>query len=233
LKAIIHCQGSTSFMWSAAAGLLPKVNVIVSNAVSLHPVIPEWSHLKLPFAIPILKGQTPYVDCQWPDHPDSAIARAIVEAVRLTHHECDSIYCKMVSFTYGAGFPALWSHANLNDDTHDWIHQEFAKVPITFFEQMIKCVRAGHLVPVSNVGVPADVTTEAPQTDARFALFAGLQNKCFLPESQQRTYEWLNAHAPGRHTLHLIPNYGHLDIFMGKDASSNIFPLIVQELEAA
>lgn len=34
LKAIVHCQGSTSFMMAAVAGLLPQVTTIVSNAVS-------------------------------------------------------------------------------------------------------------------------------------------------------------------------------------------------------
>ncbi len=37
IKAVIHCQGSTSFMMSALAGLVPQVTTIVSNAVSVHP----------------------------------------------------------------------------------------------------------------------------------------------------------------------------------------------------
>ena len=45
IKAIIHCQGSTSFMMSAVAGLVPQVKTIVSNAVSLHPVVPALSLL--------------------------------------------------------------------------------------------------------------------------------------------------------------------------------------------
>ena len=51
LKAVIHCQGSTSFMMSAVAGLVPQVKTIVSNAVSLHPVVPWWSNAKLPVAV--------------------------------------------------------------------------------------------------------------------------------------------------------------------------------------
>jgi len=35
MKAIVHCQGSCSFMMSALAGLVPQVDTIVSNAVSL------------------------------------------------------------------------------------------------------------------------------------------------------------------------------------------------------
>src|SRR5690606_22283727 len=47
IKAIIHCQGSTSFMIAAMLGKLPEVKLIISNAVSLHPVVPQYSLFKL------------------------------------------------------------------------------------------------------------------------------------------------------------------------------------------
>jgi hypothetical protein len=232
VKAVIHCQGSTSFMMSAVAGLVPKVNVIVSNAVSLHTVIPAWSQFKMRASVPFLRPMTQYLDPQWGIQAPTLLSKVITEIVRLTHHECNNIVCKMVSFTYGAGFPALWSHANLNPETHAWLRQEFAKVPISFFAQMIQCVRNGHLVPVDNLKeLPSDLLRNPPQTDARFAFFAGVNNLCFLPESQQRTYDWFNQHAANRHSLHMLPNYGHLDVFMGKDASRDTFPAIYEELE--
>ena len=49
---MIHCQGSTSFMMSAVAGLVPDVSVVVSNAVSLHPVVNRLAKLKLRWMIP-------------------------------------------------------------------------------------------------------------------------------------------------------------------------------------
>ena len=232
VKAVIHCQGSTSFMMSAIAGLLPKVDVIVSNAVSLHTIIPRWSSIKMPLSVPFLRGVTPYLDPQWGNEAPTTVAKAVTTLVRLTHHECNNLVCKMVSFTYASGFPALWSHTNLNPETHEWLRQEFGKVPISFFEQMIKCVRCGHLVPVSGLKeLPEDLLAEAPQTDARFTFFAGMRNHCFLPESQQRTFNWFREHAPNRHSLHALPNYGHLDVFMGKDAAREIFPAMYDELE--
>ena len=232
VKAVIHCQGSTSFMMSAVSGLLPNVNVIVSNAVSLHTVIPSWAQFKMRVSVPFLRTMTQYLDPQWGVSAPTFLAKCIAEVVRLSHHECNNLVCKMVSFTYGAGFPALWSHANLNDDTHVWLRQEFAKVPLSFFVQMIQCVRNGHLVPVDHLKeLPTDLLGAPPQTDARFAFFAGVNNLCFLPQSQQHTFDWFNQHAANRHTLHMLPNYGHLDVFMGKDASRDTFPLIYEELE--
>ena len=74
-----------------------------------------------------------------------------------------------VSFTYGSGFPALWRHENLNPETHEWLRDEFAHVPITFFEQMRKCVAAGRLLAVEyHDELPRDFVAQPPRTDARF-----------------------------------------------------------------
>jgi hypothetical protein len=232
MKAVIHCQGSTSFMMSAVAGLVPEVKTIVSNAVSLHPVVPRVTAFKISAAVPMLKPLTDYLNPQWCVHAPTTIARLVASAIKLTHHECNNPVCKGVSFTYGTGFPALWSHANLNDETHAWISQEFAQVPITFFEQIVKCIHAGHLVPVDGrPELPKDFVAQPPLTDSRFAFFAGLNNRCFLAESQRQTFEFFNNNRKNYHTYHPISDYGHLDIFIGKNAARDVFPLILEELE--
>jgi len=70
-----------------------------------------------------------------------------------------------------------------------------------------------------------------PETDARFSFVTGGLNNCFVPESQQRTFDFFERHAPGRHSLHIVPGYGHLDVFVGKRADKDWFPLIVDELD--
>jgi hypothetical protein len=205
----------------------------VSNAVSLHPVVPPAAGLKHRFAVPVVARLTPYIDPQWGLHPRNLLERALTAFVRLTHHECDNIVCRWSSFTYGVGFPTLWRHENLNDATHDWLTREFAAVPLTFFAQIGRSIRAGHLVSFDHPDrLPADFTAQPPKTQARVAFFAGELNRCFLPESQVRTHAWFEGHDPGRHSLHLIPGYAHLDVFMGKHASRDVLPLMVDELNA-
>jgi hypothetical protein len=188
IKAVIHCQGSTSFMMSAVAGLVPQVTTIVTNAVSLHPIVPQLSRFKLNVMVPLVAFITDYLNPHWGVQAPTVTAKMISALVQLTHHECDNAVCKQVSFTYGSGFPALWSHENLNDQTHEWLKEEFNAVPISFFRQIARCVRAGHLVSVEGLSaLPPDYTAQPPQTDARFAFFAGEQNLCFLPESQVKT----------------------------------------------
>ena len=233
VKAIIHCQGSTSFAMSAAAGLIPEVTTIISNAVSFHPVVPWWSRLKARFATPVVGRVMDYLDPGAGDRPADGWARALTLSVRATHHECQNTVCKLVSFTYGAGFPALWRHENINDATHDeFIPREFGKVPVSFFRQIARCIRQGHLVSYQpTVGLPADYAAQPVKTDARFVLFAGRRNQCFLPDSQEATYHWLDAQRPGFHGLHVLDTYSHLDIFMGERAATDVFPTMLRELE--
>jgi len=232
IKAVIHCQGSTSFMMSAVAGLVPQVKSIVSNAVSLHPIVPDWSVTKSKFALPIVGLFTKYLNPQWGNEAPWIFPKIINALVETTHRECDNGVCKEVSFTYGSGFPALWRHENLNDETHEWLRNEFAEVPLHFFRQIKKCIDVGNLISLQpDDKLPASYVDSIPKTEARFAFFAGEKNLCFLPESQVRTHEYFDRLEPGRHALHTVGDYSHLDIFMGKNAAIDVFPLMIAELE--
>jgi hypothetical protein len=232
MKAIIHCQGSTSFMMSAIAGLVPQVTTIVSNAVSLHTVVPEAGEAKLKYAMPMIKRITEYLNPQWGRQAPNAAARLVRSIVSMTHHECDNAVCKHASFVYGAGHPTLWRHENLNDATHAWLSDEFAHVPLTFFEQIADCVERGHLIAADqHAQLPADFAAAAPKTDARIAFITGDKNECFLPESQKRSFTHFDAHHRSYHSLRIMPGYGHLDVFMGQNAARDTFPIILEELD--
>ncbi len=233
-RAVIHCQGSTSFMMSAVAGLVPQVRTIVSNAVSLHPVVPPLASLKLRSMIPVTARLLGYMNPQWGREGAPWVVPKLVDTwIKLVHHECDNGVCKWSSYTYGVGKPTLWRHENLNDATHEWLKGEFADVPLTFFKQIDACVRAGRLLSVDHhPELPADFTAQPPGTDARIVFLAGARNLCFTAESQRRSHAWYERHLPGRTALHVFDGYGHLDMFMGRRAAGDIFPTIAAELAA-
>lgn len=231
-KAIIHCQGSTSFAMSAMAGLLPKVDTILTNAVSLHPIVPPWSKFKLRFIVPIMARLMRSMNPGWDESAPKGLPRFLSGLVKLSHHECDNMTCRLVSFTYGAGCPALWRHENINDATHDvFIKNEFGHVPLSFFRQIRACAGKGHLVSQVTYGaLPTDYAAQAPKTDARWIFFAGEKNLCFTPDSQEKSYEWFSQFQPGRHALHVMSDYSHLDMFMGQNAATDVFPTMIAEL---
>jgi len=231
MKAIIHCQGSTSFAMSAVAGLLPNVDTIVSNAVSLHPIVSSFSRFKLNYISPLVKLMTNYLNPHWGVDAPNLRAKFLLAFVKLTHHECDNNVCRFASFIYGTGFPTMWLHENLNDETHEWLKEEFKAVPMSFFKQITQCVNAGHLTSVKQFPeLPNNFIRDEPKTDARFAFFAGENNLCFLPKSQKLTFQFFNQFRTNFHKFHLLQNYSHLDVFMGKNAATDVFPKILAEL---
>ncbi|WP_460719469.1 esterase [Microbacterium aureliae] len=230
LKAFVHCQGSTSFMISAISGLIPEVTTIVTNAVSLHTVLPPWSAVKIRVLSPAVRHFSPTLSPKWGYKTEGRFSRALRTAVTLTHPECRNPVCAMVSFTYGAGHPALWAHRNIDRATHDWLAGEFAGSPMTFFAQMRDCVRVGHLVPAGEVPRIAPDLLAEPKTDARFVFLAGADNRCFLAEGQRRSFAHFDALAPGRHVHHEFAGYGHLDVIFGANAWRDTHPVIVDEL---
>jgi hypothetical protein len=233
-KAIIHCQGSTSFTMSAVAGLVPDVDVVISNAVSLHPVVPSWSKIKLGFCVPLVRLFIDHLNPHWGVRTEGLVSWLLTALTRLSHHECNNTVCKLVSFAYGAGRPALWSHKTISSAVHDWLKEEFGFVPLRFHAQMHQCVRHQALLGAEELpGLPHDFVAEPPRTAARFAFFAGENNLCFLAESQRRSFAYFDALESNRHSLHVIPGYGHLDIFLGEHAARDVFPQMLGELARA
>jgi hypothetical protein len=105
-----------------------------------------------------------------------------------------------------------------------------------FFEQMDRCFSAGHLVKFETApdykDLPDDYTAEPPKTDARFAFFTGELNACFIKESQIKSFDYFDGFRRNYHSRpHVLPGYGHLDMFIGKDAARDVFPIMAAELE--
>lgn len=231
LKAIAHCQGSTSLSMAAVAGLVPEIDVIVSNAVSLHPSLRPFSRVKLHALRPLLQRGNAYVDIPWRDGPERFVPRVTRNAVRLWHAECGDASCNMASFALGSGHPALWRHANIDAATHEWASTEFGRVPMSFYAQLAASDRAGQFVSMrARHGLPKRCAASAPRSSARFALFAGSHNRVFLPDGQRATHAFLDRHQPGRHSLHMLEGYGHADVFLGARAHVDVFPRMLAEL---
>jgi pimeloyl-ACP methyl ester carboxylesterase len=235
IQAITHCQGSTSFIMSACAGLLPQVRTIVASAVALHPIVTPTTKFKLDYIVPAVSRVLGYLDPQWGNTGGPwMLPRALTAYCKASRRACDNGVCKVSSFMFGSGNPTLWTHEQLSPATHEWTKGEFGPAPLTFFRQIGKCIDVGHLISVEDrPELPENFVAQPPKTDARFSFITGGRNNCFLPESQMRTFEWFERREPGRHSMHIVPGYGHLDVFVGERADRDWHPIILGELAAA
>ncbi len=233
--AIIHCQGSTSFMISACLGLVPQVNTIISNAVSLHPIVSAFSNFKLKYFVPVVEILTDYLNPNWGKNAPNLKAKLFKLFVKIFHWENDTNVGKFVSFTYGSGWPALWELNNLSPETKSWIQDEFGFLPMRFFRNIKDSIDKRALSPFlpnsKNVKKIETYADKPPKTDARIVFFAGKLNKCFSYESQISSYKFFKKLHPGKHGFYLLANYSHLDVFFGKNAHIDIFPIMLKELQ--
>ena len=188
IKALVHCQGSTSFTMSSLAGLVDDVRTVVSNAVSLHPVVTRRSRAKLSLLTPVASRIYDGTDPQWAVRPPTPTRKALARWVRLTRHDCDEPACVMSQYIYGAGSDVLWRHANLDSATHHWVAREFGYVPFSFFRQILASVKAGHLVPADDLpALPRSFVDATPPQEQLWTFVGGERNVCFMPEGQERS----------------------------------------------
>jgi hypothetical protein len=233
MKSVIHCQGSTSMMMSLIAGLVPEITTVVSNAVSLHVNVPLGSKLKALFFVPPCSLRLTGVDAQWAVRSPSALASGFARMAKVIRaRDCDNEVCHFANYMYGVGPDLLWRHANIDSETHEWISREFGFCPLTLLSQLGRSQRAGHLVPVSGLSeLPENLLADAPKTEARITFLAGSRNRLFLPVSQRRSFEYFDDRQPGRHSFYELPGYTHLDVMFGRNASADVFPLILRALD--
>ena len=98
------------------------------------------------------------------------------------------------------------------------------------FEHLARICRTGHLVDFNGKDV------YLPHLD-RLALpitfIHGADNECFLPESTALTFDDLcKRNGKALYNRHVIPGYGHIDCIFGKNAATDVYPFILDALDA-
>ena len=229
VQMVVHCWGSTTFFMAMLAGL-QGVRSAVCSQIATHIVGPTMTKIKTGLHLPSfldelgVKSLTAYVDthADWRERLYDAALK--LYPVHLTE-ECDNPVCNRISFMYAP----LYQHEQLNQLTHDTLHELFGVANIRAFEHIALLARKGHLVAMD--GAEAYL----PHLD-RLAIpikfIHGAANQCFLPESTEITYNLLRqANGDKLYSRTVVPGYGHIDCIYGKNAVNDIFPLMLSHLE--
>ena len=226
VQVVAHCVGSLSFLMAQLAGLT-GVRSAVASALTAHPRAPLLTEIKAKVHLPsILNALGVHRLSTDTDHP-RWYDKALDEVMRLypTHERCHLPVCRRILFMYGDVF----LHEKLNRETHDSIHELFGVAQMNAFAQLAAMTEKGHIVDAKGDD------TYMPHVDRMkipITFLHGERNTMFLPEGSRLTYEWLRkANGEALYRRVVIPNYGHLDTFIGKDVAHEIYPLIQQELE--
>jgi cholesterol oxidase len=231
VQVVAHCFGAQTLTVSMLGGWLKDVRSAVISQISAHVRVPPFTALKSGLHVPDVLDAlgvgslTAFAgkDPGWVDRLyDAALKLQPIAA----GERCGSPVCHRITFMYGH----LYNHAQLNEATHATLHETFGVANVHSMEHLALCARRGQVVDRDggDAYLPHPERMKLP-----IAFLHGADNRCFLPESTALTYEWLRqANGSALYARHLVPGYGHIDCWMGKNAANDVFPYALEHLEA-
>ena len=85
-------------------------------------------------------------------------------------------------------FGETYDHDQLNDATHEHLHEAFGVANMTTLKQITRILREGHVVTAdgADVYLPATDNLRLP-----ISFLHGENNRLFTPEGSQLTYDYL------------------------------------------
>jgi cholesterol oxidase len=230
VQMVVHCWGSTTFFMAMLAGL-KGVRSAVASQIATHINAPVATRIKTGLHLPSflnsigIESLTAYVD-----NHEALLAKVYDEGLRLypieLKNRCTSSTCHRITFMYAP----LYEHANLNQATHDNLHEMFGIANIKSFIHLARLTNKGHLVDFNGdeVYLPHLERLAIP-----IAFIHGAQNECFLPDSTEMTIRVLaEANGSNLYKRQVIPGYGHIDCIYGKNAVNDVYPFVLEHLEA-
>jgi cholesterol oxidase len=237
IHVICHCLGSVSFLMSLFGRAVAGVTSVISNSVGLTPRVPWWSRVKLalaPFLVEYVLG-FPYLNPRGSQDPGLTRGKIFSRIISLFHWECNVPACHMLSLMWGSGWPALYSHDNLLDVTHRRGGDLYGGVGVHYYRHVRRMVRSKNTAVKYRPrdpkyrDLPDNYLTHAREIETPIPFMTGANNRVFT-DSNILCHQRLEALVPGRHQLHVLPGYGHQDVFMGKNVHVDVFPRLLQFL---
>ncbi len=230
VQVVAHGVGSSTFTMAMLAGL-QGVRSAVCSQVSTHLLVPFLNKLKTDLYLPSLlsamnfKTLTAYVDSH-ADWKNKLYDKSLNLYPIPLEERCGSLVCHRITSMYGH----LYEHDQLNTETHNVLHEMFGIVNLTAFKQLALITRKGYLV---NAQGENSYLPNLERLAIPIAFLHGTDNACVLPKSTEITYQLLcKKNGVQLYSHHRISQYGHVDCMFGKNAFRDVYPLILQHLEA-
>jgi pimeloyl-ACP methyl ester carboxylesterase len=228
VQIVAHCVGSLTLLMALSLGL-SGVRSAVASQLTLHPRAGALNELRAGiYTADLLDALGVDLLTTEIDDDPSWSERLYDKALAIYpsgDEPCERPFCRRVMFMYGE----VYEHDNLNEATHDHLHEAFGAANMMTMKQISQILRDDHaksddgeydyLDGTAGLGIP-------------IAFIHGEDNRLFLPEGSALTYEFLRAHNdPALYSRHVIPGYAHMDCFIGKDAARDVYPLVTAQLD--
>lgn len=227
LQVVAHGVGSSTFTMAMLAGL-QGVRAAVCSQVSMDLIVPPLNLFKS-YLTPLAKTVGFRTLSTYTDSDAACLSRAYNCAIQLypmeAEERCKNPVCQRITGLYGN----LYEHSQLNAETHRALHELFGVVNLTAMSQLSRISIARHLV---NAAGEDTYLPYINRLAIPIAFIHGAENICVLPESTEITLDRVSkANGSELYQRFLIPEYGHVDCILGKNAVDDVYPHILSHLQ--
>lgn len=214
------------------AGWVSHVRSLISSQLTLHPVTDWLNYMKADLGIAgmlgeisLLGGHIDFVSSG--TEKDYEIDAIAYQMPMPEGQECKSPTARRVFGVFGPS----WDIRQLGRDTYLSLGGMFSRVSLKPFEQLGEIMHRGLAVDAEGKSVYTN-DDAARRLGLPITFLSGATNQIFYPESGQRTRAWLSEHnGKSMYRQRIVPDYGHMDLFIGRNAHRDVTPLILEELE--
>ncbi|PHH92854.1 hypothetical protein CDD83_4276 [Cordyceps sp. RAO-2017] len=234
--AVAHCLGALALASGLLDGSIPAqwLEGITCSQVLMHPLWEALNMVKVRLPLDrlytLLAGR--WFECAT-STDDSLVQQALNQLLRLYPQErrelCSSAACHRATLLFGR----CWSHGNLNEATHRHLDRLLGGANMTLLDLLVQMGRRGTLL-ANGPGYQELATADNVRRlrGLPILLFTGGDNAVLSPLATERSYESLRDVFGVQHCRRrLVPGYGHLDCWMGRNAWRDVFPLVRREVD--
>jgi len=232
VQAIGHCVGSVSLMMTLLYGTT-GIRSAMCSQFTVHPVTSRLNlakaslHLGTGLAAAGIRHLGP--DTAW-NARDVALDLAIRPVPVPRGERCGLATCRWINAVFGT----THLHAQLDDATHRQIPNLFGVANLAGLRHLILILQRGRAV---DAGGLDRYLPHVDRLDLPIHFLAGTRNYIFRPQGTERTLAWLTEafgreRAARNFSVTYLDGYAHLDALIGRDAATDVFPGIVEFLEA-
>ena len=227
VQALGHCVGSVSLMMALAAGLT-DVRSAVCMQFTLHPSTSSLNQFKAAARVDRMMrriGLDTVAPLSGLNLPNTALDLLLRGVPMPRAERCGKALCRWINAIYGC----THAHSQLDDATHDALDDLFGVGDLTALGHMGTIMQRRLAVDAGG----DDVYTRHPERlRLPILLVQGDKNYIFRPPGSMRTLRWLQtANEPALYERAVLPGYAHLDALIGRDAATDVYPLISGHLD--
>ncbi len=228
VQALGHCVGSVTILMAILAGM-DGVRSAVCSQFTVHPqpgLLNRVKNLLRVGEVLELLRLRGIDDTAAPTTLNRALdlLMAVVPVPR--GERCGRPVCRWLNATYGL----THTHSQLNEATHEMLDEAFGYGNLQGIQHLARMHRRGRVVDASG----GDRYLPSVDRLTMPILFVqGRRNRILRPRGTKRTVRWLEEyHGRGTHRYLEFGDYAHLDTMIGARAADDVFPHIVDHLDA-